>query len=102
MPFRSVKNCTICDYFHKKNSGGGPPIPPFHLYFPRMFCNFIPLKMSPRSILVTPPFLVRSKKKSKKYATPFSEILDPPLVHVLVVADGPGAGLRGGGGFGVF
>ena len=55
--------------------------------------------MSPRSILVTDPFLVkRPKNRKKKYAGPFSEILDPPLV-----ADGCGAGLRRGGGvFGVF
>ena len=51
--------------------------------------------MSLRSILVTDPFLV----KRPKNADPFSEILDPPLV--LVVADGRGAGL-GGGGVGVF
>ena len=51
--------------------------------------------MSPRNILVTDPFLVKRPKKSKtKYAGPFSEILDPPLV--LVVADGRGAGLSGG------
>ena len=53
--------------------------------------------MSPSSILITDPFL---QKMEKKYAGPFSEILDPPLV--LVVADGRGAGLRGGGGVGVF
>ena len=53
--------------------------------------------MSPMSILVTPPFLVkRQKKKSEKICGPFSEILDLPLV--LVVADGLGTGLRGGGG----
>ena len=53
--------------------------------------------MSLRSILVTDPFLVkRPKNLKKKYAGPFSEILDPPLV--LVVADGRGAGLKGGGG----
>ena len=56
--------------------------------------------MSPRSILLTDPFLVKRPKTSKKYAGPFSEILDPPLE--LVVADGRGAGLRGGGGVGVF
>ena len=55
--------------------------------------------MSLRSILVTDIFLVKGPKKSKKkYAGPFSEILDPPLV--LVVADGRGAGLKVGGGGG--
>ena len=48
--------------------------------------------MSPRSIL----FSLKGQKKSKKYAGPFSEILDAPLV--LVVADVRGAGLSGGGG----
>ena len=57
--------------------------------------------MSPKSILLPDPFLVKRQKKnqSKKYAVPFSEILDPPMV--LVVADGRGAGLRRGG-VGVF
>ena len=51
--------------------------------------------MNPRSILVTDPFLIKMQKKNrKKYAGPFSEILDPPLV--LVVTDGGGAGLSGG------
>ena len=54
--------------------------------------------MSPWSILVTDPFLVKRPKNREKNAGPFSEILDPPLV--LVVADGRGAGLKkwGGGG----
>ena len=51
--------------------------------------------MSPRSILVTEPLLVkRQKNKSKKYAVSFSELRDPSLV--LVVADGRGARFRGG------
>ena len=53
--------------------------------------------MSPRNFFVTLLFSLEDKKNRKKYAAHFSEILDPPLVHVLVVADGPGAGLKGGG-----
>ena len=53
--------------------------------------------MSPRSILVTPPFLdKRQKKNQKKICGHISEILDLPLVDVVAMAGARGSGEGGG------
>ena len=55
--------------------------------------------MSPRSVLVTPPIIVKMQKKNeKKKLRPLSEFLDPTLSGCGYSAAGWGAGLSGGGG----